>query len=168
MVREVGGDQCGPVPRPGPFWRPIRMLTPSAIRNRRTIHTVRISALATGLLLSGVALADAQLDPQLLSRMAAAAGTDQLQVVVSYAQSTPVTAGQVAALKSLGIDKGVSMRTLPIVGALATPAEIRALAPRSDVAAIYWNAPLKYEHLEARPLSAGARTLQDPGDYGQG
>ena len=143
------------------------MLMPSATRNRRTIHSVRISALATGLLLSGVALADAQLDPQLLSRMAAAAGTDQLQVVVSYAQSSPVTAAQVAALKSLGIDKGMTMRTLPIVGALATPAEIRALAQRGDVASIYWNAPLKYANLEARQLSGAARTVQSPGDYGQ-
>ncbi|HEY5612537.1 MAG TPA: peptidase S8, partial [Lysobacter sp.] len=95
------------------------MSSQPASRNRRTI---RISALAAGLLLSGVALADAQLDPQLIAKMAAAAGTDELQVVISYAQSVPVTAGQVAALKSLGISKGVTMRTLPIAGALATPA----------------------------------------------
>ena len=53
----------------------------SAPRNR---HTIRISALAAGLLLSGVALADAQLDPQLLSLMAAAGAADELQVVISY------------------------------------------------------------------------------------
>ncbi len=140
------------------------MLSQSAPRNRRTI---RISALAAGLLLSGVALADAQLDPQLLSMMADASAVDELQIVVSYEQSVPVTAAQVAALKSLGIDQGVTMRTLPIVGALATPAEIRALAQRSDVASIYWNAPLSYFNKEARELTGAARTVSNPGDYGR-
>jgi len=140
------------------------MSSQPASRNRRTI---RISALAAGLLLSGVALADAQLDPQLIAKMAAAAGTDELQVVISYAQSVPVTAGQVAALKSLGISKGVTMRTLPIAGALATPAEIRALAQRSDVASIYFNAPLRYFNKEAREMSGAARSVDNPADYGR-
>lgn len=132
----------------------------------RNHRSYRLCAIAIGLLASGVALADAQLDPQLLDLMAAAQAGEHLQVVVSYAQSKPVNATQVAALKSLGIDKGVTMRTLPIVGALATPAEIRALAARSDVASIYWNAPLQYANKEARELSGAARTVQNPGDYG--
>ena len=45
--------------------------------------------------------------------MAAAGAADELQVVISYGQSVPVTAGQIAALKSLGIGKGITMRTLP-------------------------------------------------------
>ncbi|MDQ3617345.1 MAG: S8 family serine peptidase [Pseudomonadota bacterium] len=127
--------------------------------------TFRICAIAAGLLASGVALADAQLDPQLLSRMQAALPTDQLQIVISYEQSTPVSAGQVAALKTLGIDKGVVMRTLPIAGALATPAEIRALAQRDDVASIYFNAPLRYFNKEQREISGAARAVQNPSDY---
>lgn len=129
--------------------------------------TFRISALAAGLLISGVALADAHLDPQLLSRISAAGGADELQIVVSYEQSGPVTAGQLAALKSLGIEKGVTMRTLPIAGALATPSEIRALAQRDDVVSIYWNAPLRYMNKEAREISGAARAVQNPGDYGR-
>lgn len=129
--------------------------------------TFRISALAAGLLISGVALADAQLDPQLLSRIAAASAADELQIVISYGQSGPITAGQVTALKSLGIDKGITMRTLPIAGALATPSEIRALAQRDDVASIYWNAPLHYMNKEAREISGAARAVQNPGDYGR-
>ncbi|HEX5662808.1 MAG TPA: peptidase S8, partial [Xanthomonadaceae bacterium] len=130
-------------------------------------RTIRISALAAGLLASGVALADAQLDPQLVSKMAAALPTDELQIVVSYEQSVPVSASQVNVLRSLGIEKGVTMRTLPIAGALATPAEIRALAQRDDVASIYWNAPLRYMNKEAREISGAARTVQNPGDFGQ-
>ncbi|MBX9400999.1 S8 family serine peptidase [Lysobacter sp. BMK333-48F3] len=128
-------------------------------------HTLRVSALAAGLLASGVALADAHLDPQLLSRMAAAASADRLQIVVSYEQSGPVTAPQIAALKALGIDTGVTMRTLPIAGALATPAEIHALAQRDDVASIYWNAPLRYYNQQSRQISGAARVTDNPGDF---
>lgn len=130
--------------------------------NRRTF---RLCAVAAGLLASGVALADAQLDPQLLSKMSAAAPTDQLQVVISYQQSGPVTADQVAALRALGISKGVTMRTLPIAGALATPDGIRSLAQRDDVVSIYLNSPLQYLNYEAREISGAARTVEDPADY---
>ncbi|MGV8942102.1 MAG: S8 family peptidase [Lysobacter sp.] len=128
-------------------------------------RTFRICAIAAGLLASGVALADAQLDVELTSRMQKALPTDQLQIVVTYEQSGPVTSGQIAALKSLGIDRGVVMRTLPIAGALATPAEIRALALRDDVASIYYNAPLKYFNKEQRQISGAERAVQNPGDY---
>lgn len=139
------------------------MLMHNAVLVQR--RTFRISAIAAGLLLSGVALADAQLDPQLLSRMNAAGAADQLQIVVSYEQSGPVTAGQIAALQAIGIDKGVTMRTLPIAGALATKAEIQALAQRDDVASIYWNAPLRYLNKEAREMSGAARAVNNPGNY---
>lgn len=137
--------------------------TPSFVKSKR----FRICAIAAGLMASGIALADAQLDPELVSRMKSALPTDQLQVVISYEQSTPVTPGQVAALKAIGIDKGVVMRTLPIAGALATPSEIRALAKRDDVASIYFNAPLRYFNKEQREISGAARAVQNPGDYGR-
>ncbi len=131
-------------------------------------HTAcRVSALAAGLLLSGVALADAHLDPQLLARLAKALPTDELQVVISYEQSGPVTPAQVSALKALGITRGVTMRALPIAGALATPAEIRALARRDDVASIWFNAPLRYLDAEANGLSGVTRMFDHPGDYGR-
>ncbi|WP_181952624.1 S8 family peptidase [Vulcaniibacterium gelatinicum] len=141
------------------------------MRNRRPSSApspgVRISLLAAGLLASGIALADAHLDPKLLQKMAAAAPTDELQVVVSFDQSVPVTSAQVQALQALGITKGITMRTLPIAGALATPAEIRALAQRDDVVSIYWNAPLRYFNKESREISGAARAVNNPGDYGR-
>ncbi|HVR82617.1 MAG TPA: S8 family serine peptidase [Luteimonas sp.] len=136
----------------------------SASTQRRTI---RISAIAAGLLASGVVLADAHLDPQLVQKLATTLPASELQIVVSYKQSGPVTAGQVAAMKVLGITKGITMRKLPIAGALATPAEVQALAKRTDVASIYWNAPLRYSNAEARKLSGAARTVENPGDYGR-
>ncbi|HEY4556181.1 MAG TPA: S8 family serine peptidase, partial [Lysobacter sp.] len=129
--------------------------------------TFRVCAIAAGLLASGVALADAQLDPQLLERMNAATAADELAVVITYKQSAPVSPAQVAALRALGIEKGVTMRTLPIAGALATPAEIRALAKRDDVVSVHWNAPLRYFNKEQREMSGAARTVQNPGDFGR-
>lgn len=126
---------------------------------------LRLSALAVGLMASGVALAEARLDPQLVARIQAAAPTEELQVVITYKQSTPVSATQVLALRSLGIEKGVTMRTLPIAGALATPSEIAALARRNDVASIYFNAPLRYFNREQRQMSGAARTFENPLDF---
>ncbi|HEX4936185.1 MAG TPA: hypothetical protein VFV33_23550, partial [Gemmatimonadaceae bacterium] len=85
------------------------------------------------MLAGGYALAEARIDPELVRLIAAAPSTEELQVVVSYEQSGPVTSEQLAALRALGIERGVHMRTLPIAGVLATPAEIRALAARDDV-----------------------------------
>ena len=133
--------------------------------SRISRKTFRVCAIAAGLLASGVALADAHLDPRLVQKLATTAAADELQVVISYKQSVPVTAAEIADMRALGITKGVTMRTLPIAGALATPAEIRALAKRSNVASIYWNAPLRYMDNEASGLSGTARTVANPGDY---
>ncbi|MDQ3495817.1 MAG: S8 family serine peptidase, partial [Pseudomonadota bacterium] len=141
----------------------------STVASSKPTRSVRfkICAIAAGLLASGVALADAHLDPELVSRLNAAAAADELQVVVSYKQSGPVSPAQVSALQALGIVKGITMRTLPIAGAVATPAEIRALAKRDDVASIYWNAPLRYFNKEQRQVSGAERAVQNPGDYGR-
>ncbi|MFH2078271.1 MAG: S8 family serine peptidase, partial [Pseudomonadota bacterium] len=136
-------------------------------RPSRKIRKIRVSALAIGLLASGVALADAHLDPQLVQKLASALPTDELQVVVTYEQSGPVTATQVQALKALGIEKGVTMHTLPIAGALATPAEIAALRQRDDVVSIYYNAPLRFFNKEQREVSGAAQVVQNPGDFGK-
>ena len=128
-------------------------------------RTIRISALAAGLLASGIALADAQLDPQLVSKMASASAADNLQVVISYKQSVPVSAAQVGVLKSLGIDKGVTMRTLPIAGALATPAEIRAASATTWLDLF---TPRCLHDKEQREMSGAARTVQNPGDFTRG
>ncbi|MFZ5657103.1 MAG: S8 family peptidase [Pseudomonadota bacterium] len=123
------------------------------------------SALAAGLLASGVALADAHLDPQLVQKLAAAAPGEELGVVVTYRQSGPVTPLQLDALRALGIERGRTMRTLPIAGVLATPGEIQALARRDDVVSIFWNAPLRYFNKEQREMSGAARVVANPADF---
>lgn len=135
--------------------------------SRQPSRTFRLSLLAVGLLGSGIALAEARIDTQLAQKIAAAAPTDQLQVVITFDQSTPMSAAQAAALKAIGIDRGISMRTLPIAGALATPSEIAALAQRDDVASVYFNAPLRYMNKEAREISGAARVVENQADWGQ-
>lgn len=131
-------------------------------QGNRTRSTLKLSALAVGLLASGVALADAHLDPHLASRLLATLPTQQLEVIVSYDQSTPVSDGQIAVLRSIGISEGIAMQRLPIAGALATPAEIRALAKRDDVRAIHLNRNLEYYNADARRVSGVDRLQADP------
>ena len=123
---------------------------------------LRVCALAFGLAASGVALADAHLDPRLVSRLTTALPIDQLQIVVSYNQATPLSANQLSDLRLLGIDTGIAMQSLPIAGALATPAEIHALAQRSDVRAIHLNRDLEYYNDDARRMSGVDRLQADP------
>ena len=86
---------------------------------------------------------------------------------MSYKHSGPPTAADIADLKALGIDKGITMRALPIAGALATPAEIQALSQDEDVASIYWNAPVRYMDEAANGLSGAAAATGRPADYGR-
>lgn len=130
-------------------------------------NALKISLLAAGLLSSGLALAAAEIDPVLSGMLDAALPGDRLEVVISYAQSTPVSADQLAALTQLGIDQALGMQSLPIAGALATPDQVQALAARDDVASIYFNAPLQYMNLDSRRISGAARAVDNPGDFGR-
>jgi serine protease AprX len=159
----VGLHAAGPAFRHD-IRRPAETLPEIAMNRRRSV-LVRLSAIALGMLASGLALADARIDPKLAAQMADAAATDELQVVVSFRQSTPVSTSQRLAMASLGITRGITMRKLPIAGALATKAEIAALAKRSDVASIYWNAPIEYYNLESRQISGAKRTTDNPGHF---
>ncbi|KQZ60393.1 MULTISPECIES: S8 family serine peptidase [unclassified Lysobacter] len=134
-------------------------------RTRRTF--LKLSALTVGMMASGMALAGAQLDAALDRVLGTASALERLEVVVSYDQPGPVRSSQLQVLRSLGIGKGISMRNLPIAGALATPAQIRALAQRSDVRAIHLNRALEYYNQEARELSGVNRVQANPGDFGR-
>lgn len=134
-------------------------------QTRRNI--LKLSLLAAGMLSSGLALAAAELDPVLSDMLDSALPGDRLEVVISYAQSSPVRADQLATLSQLGIDQALSMQSLPIAGALATPGQIQALAARDDVASIYFNAPLQYMNLDSRRISGAARAVDNPGDFGR-
>jgi serine protease AprX len=132
---------------------------------RRTL--LKLSALSVGLLASGIALADAQISPDLAKTLASALPTQELTVVVSYGHSGAPTATELANLKAIGIDRGIAMRSLPIAGVLATPSEIQALSRQPGVVSIFANRPLKYFNLESRQISGAARVSDHPGDFGR-
>ena len=52
--------------------------------------TFKLSALATGMVLSGMALAEAQISADLASKLGTALPTDELAVIVSYDKSGPI------------------------------------------------------------------------------
>ena len=140
------------------------MITPP--RNRPT-RTLKLSALAAGLLFSGISLADAQISADLAKKLASALPGEELTVVVSYGHSGPATAADLAALRSLGLDRGVVMRSLPIVGAVGTAAEVKALAKQPGVVSIIPNRQLQYFNLESRQISGAKRVTDNPGDFGR-
>ncbi len=129
--------------------------------------TFKLSALATGMVLSGMALAEAQISTDLASKLGTALPTDELAVIVSYDKSGPINAADLNTLKTLGITKGITMRTLPIAGVLATPSEIRALANQPNVVSIYPNRTLNYFNAESRQISGAARVVENQADFGR-
>jgi serine protease AprX len=129
--------------------------------------TFKLSAIASGMLCSGIALAGARIDPGLAQTLSHASAGDQLTVVVSYNHSGAINAAELATLKSLGITKGITMRSLPIAGVVATPAEINALAGQPDVVSIFPNKQLRYFNKESREISGAARVVENPGDFGR-
>ncbi|GAB3383502.1 S8 family serine peptidase [Lysobacter fragariae] len=128
----------------------------------RRRNVLKLSALAVGMLASGLAFADAHLGDALNQALASAASNQPLEVVITYNQEGPLRSTQLASLQLLGITRGISMRALPIAGALATPAQIHALAQRGDVVSIQLNKALTYYNQEARELSGVNRLQADP------
>ena len=130
-------------------------------------RTFRLSALAVGLLTSGISLADAQISADLANKLASALPGEELTVVVSYDHSGPLRATELATLKSLGLERGITMRSLPIAGVVGTAAEVKALARQPGVVSIVPNRPLKYFNLESRQISGAKRVTDNPGDFGR-
>jgi len=135
-------------------------------RHTRTV-TLKLSALAAGMLFSGISLADARIPADLAKTLAGAAAGQELNVVVTYSHSGAITSAELATMKSLGIDKGRTMRSLPIAGVLATPAEINALAKQPGVLSIFPNKQLTYFNLESRQISGAARVVENQADFGK-
>lgn len=112
-------------------------------------------------------MADAFIEPALQQRLATANPTDALPVVISFNQSGPVTQVQVDFMRALGITRGVTMRALPIMGAVVTPGLINQIAQRPDVASVFQNSPVKLLNFEARQESSAARVYDSAADFGR-
>jgi serine protease AprX len=133
---------------------------------KTAVHTALSLGIVAGLG-SSAAFADARLGRELTQRLAAALPTDELEVVVTYENPGPVQPAQLAALQQLGIERGVVLKALPMVGALATPGEIAALAQRDDVLSIHANKTLRYYNHDARAISGAIRAEEHASDFGR-
>src|SRR5205085_9522544 len=78
---------------------------PDMSRKTRTV-TLKLSALAAGMLFSGMSLADARIPADLVKTLASASAGQELNVIVTYSHSGAITGAELASMKSLGIDKG--------------------------------------------------------------
>jgi len=75
------------------------------------------------------------------------------QVIVTFDGTGPVSALQLDALAALGVSQGVKLQNLPIVGILATKAQVEALYARDDVVSVYDNAQLELENFESTQIT---------------
>lgn len=103
----------------------------------------------------------ARLDPALAGKLSSLAPGDGIEVIVSFEGKGPPTAAQLLALQTIGLG-GIRMDSLPIVGTVATPAQVNALLQRDDVRSVWYNAPLQYENREATALTGVDRLRTDP------
>ncbi|MBC5773801.1 S8 family peptidase [Pontibacter sp. KCTC 32443] len=109
------------------------------------------------LLLTGNLSAQDKLDSELKSLLQTTTGS--LGVVVTFHGNTAPTPSHLALLNSLGITKGITFKSLPIAGVLATAAQITALEKDPQVRSVYLNKKLTYYNYNGTHLT-GVRRLR--------
>ncbi|HEX6315228.1 MAG TPA: S8 family serine peptidase, partial [Gemmatimonadaceae bacterium] len=121
---------------------------------------LRASLLAAAILATPLIGQARQLDRHLEAVLPTLAAGEQVEIIISFENNGPLTAEQRQRLSTLGL-KGVTMRALPIAGALATPAQIRSLLAMHDVRSVWFNAPLEYDNKEATQITGVDRLRAD-------
>ena len=110
--------------------------------------------------LHAVSVEAARLGPGLQEQLAALGSAETAQVIVTFHGDT-ITPGHVELVRSLGISRGVSFQSLPIMGVLATRAQVEALAGRAEVRSLWPNLRLQYDNFEATSLTGVQRARTD-------
>lgn len=118
-------------------------------------------ALLVCLSLSAVPLQAAKLGPGLQQQLAALAPGELTQVIVTF-HGNAVTPTDLQLVRSLGISRGLSLRSLPMVGVLATRDQVQALAARAEVRSVWPNLRLQYDNHEATAVTGVQRARQEP------
>jgi serine protease AprX len=83
------------------------------------------------------------------------------QVIVTFDGNEAPTSSQLERLKSLGIKTGVTLKTLPIAGVLATKEQVKALASTPGIKSVYLNKKLEYYNYDATALTGVDRARTD-------
>ncbi len=105
----------------------------------------------------GQAAAEAIIGEQLQAKLPTLAVSDKIMTVVTFNQMEPVSESQLQTLLDLGISEGVQFSSLPVVGVLATRAQIAELAQQNDVRSIWLNRKLEYFNADAREITGVAQ-----------
>ncbi|MGH3086957.1 MAG: peptidase S8, partial [Rubrobacteraceae bacterium] len=98
-------------------------------------------------------------DPLLEERLSEAGGS--AQAVVTFEGEGAPEETQVELLNELGIDSGVTFRSLPIAGVLANEEQVRELAESPEVRSVYLNREIEYENKEATEITGVDRVRTD-------
>ncbi|MFC0678929.1 S8 family serine peptidase [Lysobacter korlensis] len=130
---------------------------PASSRFRAGLHA---SLLAAAIFTTPMLAEARRLDRNLELLLPSLAATETVEVIVSFNGDGPLTAEQQQRLASLGL-KGVTMRSLPIAGVVATPAQVNALLGMSDVRSVWLNDVLDYDNREATALTGVDRLRTD-------
>lgn len=109
--------------------------------------------------LASSAFAQATVDPEL--RQALQSSLLPQQVIVTFHGDKAPSASNILSLRLLGITNGISLQSLPIVGALATSAQVDALARNTQVRSIYLNKKLTYFNHHDTHLTGVQRLRND-------
>ncbi|MBW3654812.1 MAG: S8 family serine peptidase, partial [Gemmatimonadetes bacterium] len=92
-------------------------------------------------------LASVEIDPALVEALAAASATDQLEVIVGF--NPALTDGETLGAAIQQLDAGViGYKHLPMVAALATPAQINAIQSLAGVTSVFLDVPLQPLNME--------------------
>ncbi|WML50423.1 S8 family serine peptidase [Neobacillus sp. PS3-34] len=116
------------------------------------------------LFLPGISRANAEvsgavMDSNLLKQLETATG--DLQVIVTFDGKGAPSQENLALLKNLGISKGITMKSLPIAGVLATKDQINKLAATQEVKSIYLNKKLTYSNYDATNVTGVDKARTD-------
>jgi serine protease AprX len=115
--------------------------------------------LAAALLCATSAAAQA-IDPELKNVLSSARTAE---VIVTFKGSAAPAVADLDVLRALGITSGTTFRSLPMVGTVATLAQVNALAGSPRVRSVFLNKRLTYYNYESRHLTGVERLRASPG-----
>ncbi|MEH7883453.1 S8 family serine peptidase [Bacillus sp. JJ1609] len=84
-----------------------------------------------------------------------------LEVIVTFKGDGAPSSTQLSLLKTLGIETGLSMKSLPIAGVVATKDQIEKLADNPEVQSIYLNKKLSYFNADATAITGVDKARTD-------
>jgi serine protease AprX len=84
-----------------------------------------------------------------------------LEVIVTFKGDGAPSSTQMSLLNSLGIETGISMKSLPIAGVIATKSQIEKLAANPEVQSIYLNKKLSYFNADATAITGVDKARTD-------